>query len=188
MIELMKKRRTIRKFQNRAIEDADLREFINCARLAPSGANLQPLKYAVVKTRPLLDRIFECTAWAAYLKGEGTPREGERPVAYIAILADSEIKSSGYELDAGAAAMSIILAAEYKGVASCWIASVDRDRVQKLLSLDGKYKIISLIALGYPAERSHEEAFAGDIKYYKDAQGDLHVPKRSLEDIIIKFE
>lgn len=185
VIQLMKERRTIRKFKDEEIPDSNLYEFIDCARLAPSGANMQPLKYVVVKSREMLDKVFECTAWAGYLKGKGTPGEGERPKAYIAILADTDIKKSGFELDAGAAAMSIILAAQEMGIASCWLGALNREKLYDILSLERKYSIVSLIALGYPAEKSVAEDYTGDVKYYKDEAEMLHVPKRPLSEIII---
>lgn len=184
-VEIMKKRRTIRKFQNREISREDIVDMIECARRAPSGANLQPLKYFVANEPALCSQVFECTAWAGYLKGAGTPKEGERPTTYIAILCDREIRSSGFEADGGAAAMSIILAAEERGIGSCWIGSINRERLSKLLELDEKYEIFALIALGYPAESPVLEEFDGDIKYFKDGQGVLHVPKRPLEEIIL---
>ncbi len=187
-VELMQKRRTVRKFAQNPVPREDLLRMVECARLAPSAANIQPLKYLVISSEQLCVKVFELTAWAGYLRGLGTPGEGERPTAYIAVLGDTEIKKTGFELDAGAAAMSIILAAEEQGIASCWIGSVNRKAAYPLLGLDEKYNIIALIALGYPAENPVLEDAADNIKYFKDENGVLHVPKRPLDEIIVDFK
>jgi nitroreductase len=170
----MKERRTIRKFKDEEIPDSNLYEFIDCARLAPSGANMQPLKYVVVKSREMLDKVFECTAWAGYLKGKGTPGE-VKDRRLILQYSRYRYQKSGFELDAGAAAMSIILAAQEMGIASCWLGALNREKLYDILSLERKYSIVSLIALGYPAEKSAAEDYTGDVKYYKDEAGMLHV-------------
>ena len=81
--------------------------------------------------------------------------------------------------------MSIILAAQEMGIASCWLGALNREKLYDILSLERKYSIVSLIALGYPAEKSVAEDYTGDVKYYKDEAGMLHVPKRPLSEIII---
>lgn len=184
-MELLKKRRTIRKFKQLHVDTKDILDILDCARLAPSAANLQPLKYAFVNEKLDCDAIFPLTRWAGYLGGDGTPKEGEQPTAYIAVLNDETIKREGYELDAGAAAMSIIIAAESRGIASCWLGAIDRPRIAEFLGLPEHIKVVSLIALGYPAEKSRAVPYKGDIKYYRDSDNSLCVPKRSLDEIII---
>ena len=181
----LKERRSIRKFKQTPIESELLCDFVDCARLAPSAANLQPLKY-VAENRPEMNaKIFPLTKWAAYLKGEGTPKTGEEPTAYIAILHDTSISSNYADTDAGAAAMSIIIAAQNKGIASCWLASVDRSAFSVLYNLPENYKIHSVIALGYPAEESHPVEFKGDVKYFRNPDQSLSVPKRALSEVLV---
>lgn len=187
-MELLKNRRTIRKFKQVHIETKEIIDFIDCARLAPSAANLQPLKYAFVNEQLYCDVIFPLTKWAGYLGDEGTPSKGETPMAYIAVLNDETVRQEGYELDAGAAAMSIITAAENKGIASCWLGSINKEEISKFFKFSSNIKIISLIALGYPLEKSKPVEYKGDIKYYKESENSLCVPKRSINEIIINFK
>jgi nitroreductase len=183
--ETILKRRTIRKFKQDAIENDILEKLINAARYAPSGANLQPIKYKIVNESDEAEKIFQNLKWAAYIAPEGTPKEGEKPVAYIVILIDTEIRTSGYELDVGAAAQSIFLAALEEEIGTCWVCSVNKNEVRSILKIPERFIINSVIALGYPAESPVTEEEDGSIKYYKDAEGILRVPKRKLKDIII---
>lgn len=179
-------RRTIRKFKQQPIERAILEKLVDAARLAPSAANMQPLKYAIIDTKDTVDRMFEQVKWAGYIAPAGNPGDGERPVAFIAILVDTDIRSAGYELDVGAAAQNIFLSAEEVGIGTCWMGAIDREKIKGILSLPEKYLINTVIALGYPAEHPVLETGSGSIKYFKDENGVLHVPKRKLEDIIVK--
>lgn len=179
--ELILKRRTIRKFEQRPVETEKIVKMINAARIAPSAANMQPLKYIAVTSSDLCNKVFPLTKYAGYLEN-GTPKEGERPMAYIVVLEDENIRK-GAELDAGAAIENIILTALEEGIASCWVGSVNRDELKKLLDIDQSLSINSVIALGYPMQKSVEAPFDGNVKYYLDDEGTLHVPKRSMNEI-----
>ena len=84
--ELILKRRTIRKFEQRPVETEKIVKMINAARIAPSAANMQPLKYIAVTSSDLCNKVFPLTKYAGYLEN-GTPKEGERPMAYIVVCA-----------------------------------------------------------------------------------------------------
>ncbi len=180
------KRRTVRKFLQKEIKREVLEKLIDAARFAPSGANLQPIKYRIVNERDEVGKVFEQVKWAGYIAPDGTPGENERPVAFIIILADTQIRKTGYELDIGAAAQSIFLAGMQEGIGSCWMGAIDRDKIRETLNIPENLIISTAIALGYPAEEPIAEEGTGSIKYYKDDKGKLRVPKRGLKEIIIK--
>ena len=183
---LVVKTRTVRRFdQAHKIKRADLLELVNLARLSASGGNLQPLKFGLSCDSKLNARIFPCLAWAGYLKAWGVPVEGERPAAYIIILGDTTIRRE-FGCDHGIAAQSIMLGATAKGLGGCIIGSIKRDGLRDVLAIPGKYEILLVLALGRPKEKVILEAVqAGDIKYWRDAQGYHHVPKRSLREIVL---
>ena len=184
--ELINQRRTIRKFEQKPLTIMQLENYVDMARVAPSAANLQPLKYALVAEKPMTDEVFKTLKWAGYLKGEYNPKENERPTGYIIICVDHNISKAGYELDVGAAVENIILTACAEGVGSCWLGSVERPKLKRILKLPDNLEISCVLALGYPKESPKEVKMEnGDVKYYLE-DGMLNVPKRSLDEIIIK--
>ncbi|MCK4245269.1 MAG: nitroreductase family protein [Candidatus Omnitrophica bacterium] len=181
--QIILKRRTIRRFQQKRIPFALLKKIVNGGRLAPSGANLQPCAYIVVDNSTLLDKVFATLKWAGYIAPAGNPPEGKRPTAYIIILINKEINKYG-EKDAAASIENMILTALEKGIGSCWIGSIERGRLRQILKIPEEHKIDSVLALGYPDEKSVAESFKGSVKYWKDSSGVFHVPKRDLNSIL----
>lgn len=186
--DLILKRRTIRKFQQKKIDGNILEKMINAARLAPSAANIQPLKYMIIDSSENVAEMSKYVKWAAYIAPEGDPAAGEEPVAYIAILVDTEIRKAGYELDVGASAQNIFLTALEEGIGTCWMGAIDREKIKSHFKIPDSFIISTVVALGYPLESPVVEDIKEDqIKYFKDAEGVLHVPKRKLQDVICKF-
>lgn len=183
---LVRKTRTVRRFdQAHRIKRSDLLELVNLARLSASGGNLQPLKFILSCDLQRNARILPCLAWAGYLKAWGGPVEGERPAAYIIILGDTTIRRE-FGCDHGIAAQSIMLGATAKGLGGCIIGSVKRERLRSVLAIPIKYEILLVLALGRPVEKVVLETVkAGDIKYWRDAKGRHHVPKRSMREIVL---
>ena len=184
--EAIENRRTIRKFTDRIIDKVDLHELIDCARLAAYGANLQPLKFRCINDPDEVSKVFPHTKWAGYLE-DGTPKEGERPTAYIAVLGDTEIKKNGeFEVDAGAAVTNMMLRATELNLGTCWIGSINRKEIVKILEIPENFKLLYLLAVGEAAQESVIcDIKNGDVKYFEGEGGVLNVPKRSLEEIII---
>ena len=185
--ELIRKCRSYRRFfQDVEIPRNDLLEMLNNARLSASGRNAQSLKYYISVDSETNRLIFPNLAWAGYLKDWPGPIEGERPSAYIVMVNDTEI-TKNYFCDHGIAAQSILLTAVEKGWGGCIVASVNRDMLRQELSIPMRYEIIQVIALGKPKEIVEIEPLGpdGDIKYWRDENHVHHVPKRSLQDIVL---
>ena len=187
--ELINMRRTIRKFRQVEISEDLLLKYVDAARVAPSGGNLQPLKFAIINSKDKVEEMFQYVKWAGYLAPHYNPKEGERPTAYIVVLADLSVRKSGYDMDVGAAVENIILSSFDDGVGSCWIASVDREKTAELLNLPDNLIVSCVVALGYPDEQPKAvELTDEDIKYYLDNDNTLCVPKRSISDVLYKCE
>ena len=184
LYELILSRRSIRQFKPEAISRSILEKLTNAARLAPSGANLQPLEFVVVDEEEVRKRLFPCLRWAAYIVPEGNPQPGQEPVAYVVVLVNLKLRKKGYERDVGAAVENMILAAWEERVGSCWIANADIEKIEDMLNVPEDYKVESVLALGYPAEEPITEELKESVKYWKDSKGRLHVPKRRLDDIV----
>jgi len=186
--DLIRKNRTYRRFyEDVPINRSTLEELVNLARLSASAANRQPLKYILSCEKDKNDLIFSTLAWAAYLEDWPGPAEGERPSAYIIMLVDTEI-TKNYWCDPGIAAQSILLGATEKGLGGCIFGSIKKNELRLALKIEEKYEILYVLAIGKPKEKVVLETVGpeGDIKYWRDNQGVHHVPKRILEEIIIK--
>lgn len=177
-------RRMIRRFRPEPVPMELLERLVNVGRLAPSAANLQPLEFIVVDETGLKAEVFPCLKWAAYIAPAGDPGPGEEPAAYIVTLANTKVREKMFEYDIGAAMENMILAALAEGVGSCWLLSIDRDKLRAALGVPEQYKVDSVLALGYPAEEPAAEVMGESCRYWKDADGRLHVPKRAVASVI----
>lgn len=179
----IRSRRTIRKYLQKAVPEEVLLRCVDAARLSPSGANMQPLKYVIVNDQKLLTKVFSTLSWAGYLP-DYQPRAEEMPRAYIIILLDEKISRTPNH-DAGIAAMSISMVAYDEGLGSCILGAVDRAKLREIVKVPESLAIALVVALGYPAENPVVETVKdGDIKYWLDETGVLHVPKRDLKDVV----
>jgi nitroreductase len=186
--DIVMRNRSYRRFyQDHAISIEDLRAFVDLARLSASAANRQPLKYFLSNEASMNGTIFEQLGWAAYLKDWPGPTEGERPSAYIIILGDTDI-AKDFWCDHGIAAQTILLGATEKGLGGCMIGSINKKGLAEALHIPGRYEILLVVAIGKPKEQVRIDAVGpdGDIRYWRDDKGIHHVPKRSLEEIILR--
>lgn len=185
--DLIEKTRTHRRFDEQHDITADtLASLVNLARLSASGANRQPLKYILVTDPAQRNALFPCLAWAGYLTTWEGPGIGERPTAYIIILGDKEISES-FGVDHGIASQSIMLGATEAGLGGCIIASIKRERVRAAFNIPEQYEILLVLALGKPAEEVVIETMRNnDVKYWRDNNSVHHVPKRTLDEIILR--
>lgn len=186
--DLILKNRSYRRFhQEHRIEESLLLHLVDLARLSGSASNLQPLKFLLSTDPSTNGMIFPHLRWAAYLKNWNGPEEGERPSAYVVIMRDNRI-SQATGPDQGIAAQSILLGAAEAGLGGCMIASIERNELRETLGIPEFLEILMVVALGKPKEVIRLEPLgpSGDIRYWRDESGVHHVPKRSLEDIIVK--
>ncbi|MDB9822413.1 nitroreductase family protein [Deltaproteobacteria bacterium] len=189
MEDLVRKTRSCRRFKEEHVSEEVLRKLVELARLSASAANLQPLKYILSHTKEMNDLIFPNLMWAGYLKDWEGPREGERPSAYIIVLGDREITKS-FGCDHGIASQNMLLGATDIGLGCCILGAVNRKGLKEALNIPDRFEILHVIALGRLGEEIVIEELGpeGDIKYWRDESEIHHVPKRALEDIIIKID
>lgn len=184
MYDIIVLRRTVRQFRPNPVPRLVLERIVEAGRLAPSAANLQPLEFILADEEAVRLEVFRCLKWAAYIAPAGNPGPGCEPTAYVVVLANTAVREKGYEYDVGAAMENMILAGLTEGVASCWLLSVDRERLREIFTVPKTHKIDSVLALGYPAEKPAAEEMKDSCRYWKDADGTFHVPKRKLKDVI----
>jgi nitroreductase len=185
--DLVYKTRSFRRFdESHHIDLTTIEELVDLARMSASAANRQPLKFMLCNTPEVCERIFPSLAWAAYLKEWDGPSPGERPSAYIIILGDRSIAES-FSVDHGIAAQSIMLGATEAGIGGCMIASIRREELRNEFNIPERFDILLVLALGKPKEIVITDNINnGDVKYWRDDRDNHHVPKRTLDEIIIK--
>ena len=178
--------RSVRRFkESEKVSNEIIESLIGLARNTPSARNDQPLKYSFSSYSELNNRIFPHLKWAGYLSDWNGPEVGERPSAYILVLGDTEI-SKTFKCDAGFAMQSILLGAVEYGLNGCIIGSVNRHLLKNELGIPDHLKILYVLALGASAENIILEEIEanGDIRYWRDSEGNHHVPKRLFKDIL----
>lgn len=186
--DLVLKTRSYRRFDgSHRISYQTMEHLVGLARLSASGANRQPLKFVIFNTPEDCARVFPSILWAAYLKEWDGPEAGERPTGYIIVLGDKEI-AEGFGVDHGIASQSIMLGATEAGLGGCMIASIRRDQLRTELKIPERFDILLILALGKPVENVViDDIKNGDVKYWRDGEKNHHVPKRQLDELIIKF-
>ncbi|MGE5581138.1 MAG: nitroreductase family protein [Bacillota bacterium] len=143
-IEAIKSRVSVRKFQSNEIPRAIMEDIIDCGRLAPCGYNHQSWIFVVVTDRNLLMRIARISKYGGFIKEAG---------ACVAVF-NKKDEETMIE-DACAATENIIIAAWAYGIGTCWVNSFLKSHsegVKRILDCPDNYELITLIALGYPAE------------------------------------
>ncbi len=145
LLKLIGERRSIRNFMShRAPPIREICELLEAARWAPSGGNVQPLRYVIVTSKEAIEAV----------KMISPGLFGEPPAMIVMCFNKDKIlpTSQIHFIDLGTALQNILLMAYSKGLGCCPIASFDAEAVAELLSLPNKIEPILLLTLGYPDE------------------------------------
>ena len=186
--ELVKSNRSCRRFDNGfSLDTRTLTQLVELARYTASGSNNQPLKYIISSNREQNEQICSCLTWAAHLTDWKGPEPGEQPTGYIVILGDTTI-SNNFWCDHGITAQTMLLGARARGLAGCIFAAINIKKLKSLLGIGDHLEVKLVIALGKPVEEAciDDVDDGGDIRYFRDDNQVHHVPKRKLEDLILK--
>ena len=186
------KRRSIRRFKNKAVPYEALEKCIDAARLAPSGRNQQVLEYIVINDAKVLPGIFENIGGSAKLPPDkGGPRPEQAPKAYTIVLINKTWEMDANRrrvtwVDVGLAAENIMLTAYEQGIGSCPILMFNEADIKLLLEIPEGYDVALVIIMGYPDESPVADLAADSTNIFVDAKGVRHVPKRKLAEVIHK--
>lgn len=166
LLELVKKRRSIRRFKPDPIPDDYIDKIIEVARQSPSGFNTQPWEFVIVKDEGLRGKIVELFPPRGELDA---PNDFRSAPVYIIQLGDPRTKSGLPEFLVGNEARNepifisslassflyMTLAATSLGLTCQWVSVVGSPAVQaglkKLIGIPDLYKVYDMLALGYPA-------------------------------------
>ncbi|SHO44189.1 nitroreductase family protein [Desulfopila aestuarii] len=185
--DLVQSNRSYRRFDHSVpVSMQTLEELVELARLCPSAANKQPLRFILSTAPSDNDAIFTCLKWAAYLTDWDGPAPSEQPSAYIVMVNTSKDWEFA-KFDLGIMAQTMLLGAVEKGLGGCIIGALDREKLRAHFSLQPEMDVSLVLALGKPAEdvRIVDVTENGSIKYYRDDAGVHYVPKRSLVELTL---
>lgn len=187
MMKFLRSRRTYRRFEQRPVAPEILTEAVDAAHIASCGANRQTVRYIIVESADAVAAVQPLVHWAAYLPPEqGAPKPDELPTAFIAILQDDNLPGAS-DVDVGLALGSLTAAAWAHGVGSCIMGAINRPALTELLALPEGVRLCYMVALGYPTHESHLVSMQdGDVKYYLDDNRDFCVPKRGMDEVLLK--
>jgi nitroreductase len=162
-IKVITDRRTIRAYKKEQIKDSDLQQILDCAILAPNAMNAQTWHFTVVQNREMLDQFVETIK--ANIMNSGIPPLIEKASdpnyhtfyhAPTVIIISGDPEAKFIQIDCGAAAQNIALAAKSLNIGSCVMtspvflfASDNKEAIKKELCIPEKYEYVCAVALGY---------------------------------------
>ena len=153
IFEAIKKRRSVRSFLDKPIEDEKLTAVLEAGRLAPSAGNRQECRFVVVEDRDVRRRIA--------VAANGQSFVGEAPVVIVACaVTNGHVMSCGqpcYPIDIAIALDHISLAAVEYGLGTCWIGAFNEEKVKEILGIPEEVRVVELMPIGYPAFQTVKE-------------------------------
>ena len=154
-IDCLKTRRSIRIYEHRCVPREIIEDIVDCGRLAATAINIQPWLFLAVDEEGLRKRIAEITDYGKFI--------AHAPACVVVFCRNVKY----FVEDGSAATQNILNAARAHGLGSCWVAGHQKAygaRIRTLLGVPDEYVLVSLVALGYPAEtRSPEKRPLADV-------------------------
>lgn len=139
-LRFLKGRRSIRSFQDKPIPEKEIEMILEAGRWTPSASHRQPWEFIVIKNKEILEKISKNAFYGKFIK--------EAPVA-IAIVGKMKTSSKWYIIDTSLVSMSMMLMAWSLGIGTCWIGTLNRQKVKKLLGLRENDHLLTVLPFGY---------------------------------------
>lgn len=150
-MEVIKARRSVRKYRPDPIPEEIFKTIISAARLAPSAANAQPWKFIIVTDEELKLKLINACNGQKFI--------AEAPVIIVGCGLPDEAYStvggymSSFAIDVTIAMDHLILAAASQGLGTCWIAAFKEDKVREILDIPEDVRVVALTPVGYPDDQ-----------------------------------
>ncbi len=140
VLQLMKDRRSIRKFKPDPIEDEKMEQILEAARWCQSASNRQPWRFIVIKNKDTISRLKSAAKFGGFV--------ADAPVV-IAIIADKKLSPNWYLQDTSMVAHQMCLMAWALEIGTCWIGSMDRDKAAAILKIKETEHVTTILPFGY---------------------------------------
>jgi nitroreductase len=141
--EVIEIRKSVRSYDSKTVPRQILSKILEAAQLAPSAGNRQPWHFVVVTDAEKRMKLAQAP-YAKFLT--------ESPVVIVG-CADQEASPKWFMVDVAIALEHIVLAATNEGLGTCWVGSFDESQVTEMLRIPKNFRVVALLALGYPSER-----------------------------------
>ena len=145
VFEAVQQRRSIRAYESTPVPKEKLDKILEAARLAPSASNIQPWHFIVVTDSEKRKKLADNGRYAKFLT--------ESPVVIVG-CGDQETSPRWYVVDVTIAMQSMVLTATSEELGTCWVGSFDEKQVKEMLKIPESFRVVALLALGYPREKS----------------------------------
>lgn len=153
-LELLKKRRSCRRFTSQTVDENSVCELMKAALMSPSGKRINPWEFIMVEDKEMLRQLSMCKAQGAALL--------EGAALAVVVIGDTN-KTDVWVEDCSIATILIQLAAEELGLGSCWVQMRKRfdadgvsadENVKHLLAIPENYAVLSVVAIGHKERES----------------------------------
>jgi nitroreductase len=150
VFEVIQKRLSIRKYREDPIPEDVLLRVLEAARLAPSGKNLQPWKFIVVKDQQIKEELAKASANQKFI--------AKAPVIIVACGYPDDCYAhmgrymKSWPVDVAIALEHLILQACEENLGACWIGAFEEGEVKSILGIPDEVRVLALTPLGYPDE------------------------------------
>lgn len=161
-LEVIKSRRSIRRFSDKPVESEKLAAVLEAVRMAPSWANFQCWRFVVVKDQAVRQKLSDLSYVEAFFAPHGykaNPSKQGIAEAPVVIVACADPAQSGvlweqpyYMTDLGIAAQNLMLAASDLGLGSVFVGVFDEAKVRDLLRIPSNIRVVGLFPIGYPKQ------------------------------------
>jgi nitroreductase len=142
-LDAIQMRRSVRAYDPRPVPEEVLEKVLEAGRIAPSASNRQPWHFIVV-TDPEKRKALSGGPYAKFLVD--TP-------AVIVGCGDVKTSPEWHDVDVTIALTQMVLAATAEGLGTCWIGSLYEDKVKKALNIPERYKVVAMLAVGFPRDK-----------------------------------
>ncbi|MFY9814497.1 MAG: nitroreductase family protein [Dehalococcoidales bacterium] len=144
--DAIRKRSSVREYENKPVSENKILNVLEAARLAPSGANRQYWKFVVVQDPQRRQELAKASG------GQNHVAQAPVVIAAVATMPEGLMRCGvpGYAVDLAIAVDHMTLAAVDEGLGTCWIGAFSQEVARDILNIPDKYRIVSLLTLGFP--------------------------------------